>query len=432
MSEFDGLHRARTRHRVRGVEIKPLVGAVRRFQISTGQTILVASDPVIAYKYKRFSDLTDKVNYPKSWNPCQHLFITQFGGEREHPCPIIPSGFDPGWPGYYTRPLLQDYYQILNGMPSLLEDDEYDDWLYRQFRDMTKMFPSEMSLANSLIELKNGVKEFLPSMEDLRQSIAGNFLKFKFGVMPVLKDLKDSMNVWGNFKKRLDFLEENKGQTFRFRRKHSAEGSANALSIESDWIFPAPQMPEPPPGQFNDYFFQAHDNFTLYECEEQSSKWVLNAFISDEVGDMNSLVQQADAFGRVLGLNNLPKIAWNAYPWTWLFDWFVDTDRILDQFDNTEPFEGKLALQACHLGATHRLHGRLQSKCQHDAYHDDGGFLLKVYQRVTGITQAELDTSLVQPSLDGDQQSILLALLIQRSKAIPDWETIYRKIKRMR
>lgn len=420
-----------SRHRITGAKALPVVGEVAYskfgFPIQYGKD---PSLPPLSFTPSKFSDLSDTVGQ-RGWNPCSHFHINAVGGIHSFSCP--ESSSPPYWPDFQSRIRLEDFYALRESMRGLAEDETYDDWKYHAFSKFTKQFPSEMSLANSLFELKNGLKEFVPQMEDLRQSIAGNYLKFKFGVLPVIDDLKKSLNVWEHFSKRLSFLRDTRGKTFRKHSRFKAELDASALSIEFDWWhIPDPALLPLIPNPSLDKAYLAHDTFTTYRCESLQAEWWLVGIISNMIGEMDSLSRQADAFGRVLGLNNLPKIAWNAARWTWLCDWFVDTDKILDKFDDKGPFEGKLALNGCFLGGKYKLFGSLACRCMHGNEQEFGSFLLRDYFRITGVTAEDLDETLIQPSLDGDQKAILLALLTQRTRAVPDWTSLYKKFARIR
>jgi hypothetical protein len=420
-----------SRHRIKGVEILPITGEVSYQKF--GFPSIYGKDPALpalSFTPSKFSDLVDTVGQ-RGWNPCSHLHINAIGGSHSFSCP--DNSIPPYWPDFQSRIRLEDFYQLKESMSGAAEDEKYDDWKYHAFSKFTVQFPPEMSLANSLFELKNGLKEFVPLMEDLKQSIAGNFLKFKFGVMPVIKDIRDSLNVWDKFSKRMSFLQDTRGKTFRKHSRFKVEKDATDLTFEYDWWhIPDPALLPPVPNPLLDKAYYAHDTFTTYRCETLQAEWWLVGIISNMIGEMDSLSRQADAFGRVLGLSNLPKIAWNAAKWTWIIDWFVDTDKILDKFDDKGPFEGKLALNGCFLGSRYKLFGSLACRCMHGNEQEFGSFLLRDYSRVTGITADDLDSSLVQPSLDGDQQAILLALLSQRTRAIPDWTSLYKKFAKMR
>lgn len=371
------------------------------------------------------SEMVDVVG-EAGWNPCEHFKInlTSNAGLTV-PCPY--SSGDLQWSSERCTSR-ETFASKVPTIMSLHRDARFDDWLSSAFANMTKQFPPTMSLANSLYELKNGVKEWLPTMEDLHTSAADNFLKLKFGIEPFLKDLKDSMNVWGKFTSRLSFIEKGRGKMFREHRKYEVEtADPPGLFSEEDHQYQpvSPVLGRP---------YVAHNMTTRVVPESLESKFWLNGLISNEVGDMSSMWDKADAFGRVLGLGNSPKIIWKATKWTWLFDWFVDTNKILDKFEDKGPFEGKLAMQACHLGAKHRLTGHMEVGCHHVDEEmanatSAGNFQIKVYERVTNITLEDLDSSLVQPSLTGGQQNILLALLIQRSRACPDWVTLFKRLK---
>lgn len=412
-----------SRYRVKGVKYVSKPGYVL-YPIPPNKVGMDAAT-VADFQPRAHSEMSD-ITFSRGWNPCDHFRISLTGGKRSAVCPLWSTSTP--YPNNVRAAKREVFARMVPTVMSLHRDAAYDDWKYHAFNSMIAQFPSEMSLANSLWELKNGVKEFLPTMEDLRQSAAGNFLKLKFGIMPFLEDLKDSMNVWGKFQKRLSFIENGRGKTYTEHRKFSAATeSPSQLYTEDDYLY---TLLYSKPGRP----YIAHSMRCEYNPGYTESKFWLTGLISNEVGDMSSLYRQADAFGRVLGLGNSPKIIWKATKWTWLFDWFVDTNKILDKFEDKGPFEGKLSMIGCFEGAKHKHYGNITFGCVHTdegliGRQSDGDYLLRVYERRTGITPEDLDSSLVQPSLTGDQQQILLALLIQRTRAVPDWESLWSKLR---
>jgi hypothetical protein len=417
------------RHRVRGVEAAPIQGDVDVADFPPG--MWPPTFPAFGDYYlvtRRCSTMLDNT-FIRGWNPVNHIRLNLLGGGKPHPCPMDQAAF-------WSRPRYEDFMElVLDATGAAVNNPDFLDWRSTVMSRIEHQFDPSMSLAVSLFELRKGMKEFLPQMEDLRQNAGGNFLKLKFGIMPFLEDLKDSLNVWSKFKGRLSFLKENRGKTFVHRRKLELELSdPHALDrmIEFYWI-PDPAGWYQPPGPFGpgpEPSFIDHENRTYYYVDSVDMKFWIHGIIQNLIGDMDSLVAQADAFGRVVGIGNSPRILWNILPWSWLFDWFVDTDRILDRFEDDGPFEGKLALNECYLTYKVRTQGRIRAGCPHEiSSYDDGEFRTTHYTRLIGVEAENLDSSIIQPLLDGSQSAILLALLIQRSKQIPDWRRIYNKLR---
>jgi hypothetical protein len=432
-----------SRHRIKGNRYSAKPGFCETDSISqmNGFPKFWPAIPEMYLEGSSISEMYDEIYDFADWNPCDHLRITQKGQGRDLACPQYPDRAH-----LFCRTRYSEYREYATRALTSVLNSDYTNWLAGVMSKGEHQFPAEANLAVSLFELRRGIREILPTMQDLRQNAGGNFLKIKFGIEPFLKDLKDSLQVWSKFKSRLSFLKETRGQTFYQRKKKSTEGIPDNITyIAPDWeFFPVPYTPTSGGGGGGggpggggtgaDPAFVPHECSQKYECMWCTANHYATGLISNEIGDMDNLVKQADAFGRVVGFGNSPKILWNILPWSWLFDWFVDTDRILDRFEDAGPFDGKLALNGFWVTTKWRSGGLLKTAhryCVGGSYVEMGNFLIRNYLRSSDQTAENVDSSLIQPSLDGDQRQILLALLIQRSKQVPDWISLSRKLRKL-
>lgn len=309
---------------------------------------------------------------------------------------------------------------------------DYETWVNHLYEQFTDEFPDQFSIANTLIEMKNGVKEWLPQISDLKERISSNFLKIKFGIQPFIKDLKDSCLVYGNFKKRLKFLQDTNKLEFRDRKKMTSEDSLIDGAVLNQYYVSYIKPPIPGPGPPLEFPGIEHQLQTRFIETDAQAMHFATAFISNQLTDLDNVTRQVDAMLGMCGINNLPKIVWNAIPWTWLGEWFVDMDNILEAFE-VQPFEGKLVLNRAYLSSKIRVAGQIKTRCVDSEYVPldvkPGEGLLRLYDRSARVEMSEsfISPRLIPPNLSGSQSAILLALIDQRCRAVPDVAGLFRK-----
>jgi len=311
------------------------------------------------------------------------------------------------------------------------KDGGYSDWVAHLYETFTDQFPDQFSIVNSLIELKHGIKEFIPSMQDLRERISSNYLKIQFGIAPFLRDLVDCCTVGDKFRSRLKFLHENR-VFFVDRKGRESEDSllGDRMVNEYDPVFqpPSDYTVIPPLVQPAVH----HPLRTNFEEEWSKAKHVATAIISNEMEGLDDVWLQGAAMRGMAGLSNPLQVAWNAVPWTWMADWFIDIDTMLEPFE-IQPFAGQLNLQRAFLSSRVRVKGQVFTVCQtlDEGYGEPGELLFRSYERSKEleVQQGFISPRLVVPSLSGTQTAVILALIDQRSKAIPDIVSLYKKYK---
>lgn len=427
------------RYRVTGVGSKPIMSEVDVDPTTVPSTYprRVPSWPDSTLVTKRCSLMRDNT-FIRGWNPVNHTRINVIGGGKSHPCPLDQADF-------VSRVSLDHMLEMTsNTVAAAINNPQFLQWRATVMSRIEHQIDPSMSLAVSLFELKKGVKEFLPTMEDLRQNAGGNFLKIKFGIQPFIDDLKNSLDVWSHFTGRLSFLKKTRGKTFIHKRRLSLElEDPEAFNLIKSFYW----LPNPPPigssggggipggpggGPPVQPAFVDHRNDTKYQVSVVETKFWIHGIVQNLIGDMDNLVDQADAFGRVVGFGNSPRILWNILPWSWMFDWFVDTNQVLDRFEDSGPFEGKLALNECYLTQKVTSRGEIIAQCPHyEVSSSDGDFMTRNYVRNIGVEAENLDSRIIQPLLNGSQEAILLALLIQRGKAVPNWIQIEKKLRKL-
>lgn len=380
---------------------------------------------------KGYSSLSDHVGHG-FWQPCSHVRMRLLPGYIGY---FSDSGTATAVDGvdspHYAD--IEDFQVMADERMLLARGEDFNTWFSGLYSSFTDQFPDTCSIANTLIEFKQGIRNQLPMVRDLKQRISSNYLKIQFGYKPLWNDLKACCKMYGKFKNRLKFLKENKVM-FEDQRKLVLEPIVN---YEKDYVayYQAPDIPQPPgPPLVQPQVY--HPLRTLIRDEWSEATHYATAFINNQIKGLDEVSRQVDAMAGMLGLCNPIKIAWNAVPWTWLCDWFVDVDQVLDAFEG-QPFEGKLVLESAYLSTKIKSLSWVETVSQVGATRvsEEKGFLsTKQYDRSgeLGIEEDLISSKLIHPSLDGGQAAILLALLDQRCKLVPDIASYVRKWRRRR
>lgn len=409
--------RISTRKRYR--KIGPKISLTTGFVVDNNDETYVSWP--ISCSSPKYSRMEDEVG-PGSWHPVVHFRARNTAPPQNVACPStinsskwIPRVVDQelqAWDGYF--------YALTQA----------NDWLQTAAQSFSVQFREKASLGVFLGEMRGGIKEVLPTLEDLRHSAAGNFLKLKFGIEPFIRDLQKMCDVWGPYKKRFLHLRENLGNTYYEHEKHTVQSYAGVY--EHPYILTADSrfLPPPPNNLPNIVPHPFTNKLTVTEAE---TKFIVTALITNEICDMDNVIAQADAFGRVVGLGNSPRVVWNLLPWAWMVDWFSETDKLMDQFElqSTGPFDGQLLLRSLSLSVKQRLWGSCDVQCDEMVEPTSvGNYLSSLYMRQAPVTNLGASSSFLQPSLTGSQSAILAALLLEKSRALPGWAYAWRKLQR--
>ncbi|DAD49889.1 maturation protein, partial [ssRNA phage ESE016] len=288
--------------------------------------------------------------------------------------------------------------------PQEVVDAQLKSWL----DDCTVTMPSQVGLANFIWELKAGLKECLPELKDLTGKASSAGLKYKFGFRPFVSDCKKILKVWGYFTKRMKFLHDTQGQCFSIRRSTDELWNPGPQM----WIRPTPVVSDV--HTTDDLSYRVELEPDSYLCKMRAT-----AFIANELQSLDNFWDQADAFGHALGLNNLARILYNARAYTWMLDWAVDSDKILDQMEG-EPFNGKLHLQ----GGFHSIKVKALVKVYAMSDGSDWGphtsYVVSIYQRTPSVGYTD-NSRLIHfdQLLNTDHATTIAMLLDQRWRQRP-------------
>jgi hypothetical protein len=225
-----------------------------------------------------------------------------------------------------------------------------DDLTQRALNTMLPVLKAELSLVNSLIELKDFVSlprtlkriadfRFLPSLRrkgiraTLRELLGGSadgYLQAKFNVLPLLSDIRGVRTALLRSEKRINAFITRQG---RVQKRHFSLNWREYPDVSDSY---APKSPIVPSLWYNDF-----DGYT------EGTRQVIHdatTFHAEMLFNFNYTAYQVEharllSLMDQLGLSLDPRIIWNAIPWSFVVDWVIDVNRWLSQFriSNMEP-----------------------------------------------------------------------------------------------
>jgi hypothetical protein len=236
-----------------------------------------------------------------------------------------------------------------------------------------------------------------------------------------------------NLQRRLKFLKENK-LSFYERRGFTYKIGDGYRSYDYD-VFFQPPIEEGHPATFP----EVHHHISTVFDADPNVKYVATALIDNQLEGLDNVWRQALATASMAGLGNVPKIIWEATPWSWMVDWGLDVSSYLDNFE-MQPYNGQLVVRELYMSSLLRAEGSLVSFTALE----DGGLGPQSHSGLDGYLKSRkyvrsdslpIDTSclspqLMVPNLTGGRIETLVALVEQRTHTIPDMVKIGKQLLR--
>lgn len=183
-----------------------------------------------------------------------------------------------------------------------------------------------MNLLNALYELKD-----VPGM--LRQrfhaqnlhEIGSYYLAQKFGWDPLLRDIRDTIITQINAQKRLEQLLRDEGKPVR-RKMILADESALVFEGSGTGIEVYPS--------FVTYFYADNGGWqgTIVDKRKVWASAQFKYYLPSGPRDIN---WKRRMIASIFGLRPTPAAVYNAIPWTWLIDWYINLGDVLSNLDTT-------------------------------------------------------------------------------------------------
>jgi hypothetical protein len=190
----------------------------------------------------------------------------------------------------------------------------------KAYKHFTEQFPEDVSIANFLIELRGGIKEILPRITNLKKAWAQGLLGWEFGVKPFISDLLKIGEAWSRAMRPLNFLKDHNYKKVVVHYSDSIDLDHWDWNLYKDYD---PILATARP--LSEIFAIAH-----YRPTEPHGKLTCGALIEPRLEGLDLALGELVALASTLGLNNPAKILWNAIPYSFLLDWVINTDSVLN------------------------------------------------------------------------------------------------------
>jgi len=185
-----------------------------------------------------------------------------------------------------------------------------------------------------------------PTLREATGAGADGYLQTQFNILPLLSDMSRCDKALLDLQRRIrDYVDrQGKKQIRHFRHISSQAQTPTSTQTSSSYVL--------------DSNPQWLGNFTLpggvYQCEKRNTRAIklIREYYPDYVSEFHAQVEfnynltkfqqehaQILGFLDALGVNMNPSITWNAIPYSFIVDWFIDVSRWLDnrKHINMEP-----------------------------------------------------------------------------------------------
>lgn len=252
--------------------------------------------------------------------------------------PRIDSGTKPATGGYrYVGPLIASpqYNQPNAGTFATLPG--FSDGVYAtQAIARTTPTNSVANLAVALAELyRDGLPKLIGSSVlhrglnpwSLVQGAGEEFLNFVFGYEPTARDLADAAYAVTNARDIVQQYMRDSGRPVRRSYSFPEERTTTSVDNGNNFIVFGASWPNA---------FQNTVGRILTTTETHRKVWFKGCYTyyvpvtSERFGQLNKYASLAQ---KLTGIGISPEAVWNASPWSWLADWFVDIGDIIHNLD---------------------------------------------------------------------------------------------------
>lgn len=270
--------------------------------------------------------IDDTVGNRSQNNPCTHVKTSVLSSPST-------SGVSHAWSDGSiirpTHPFIKDLQQEFS-VPDL-SNTEVQDFLWDAFLNATTAIPHTVEIPNFLVELKD-FSSLFRRVRSLWEAYRNGTLSWEFAIKPFISDIQNMMNVSRDLRKRILFLKKTYGKEvpIRYRRIINVEHSDGPLD---KWGTPG---------------FETWELHLLTKTipVASSSRHTLVSIIviKQELEGLDDALRQLDALLAALGFNNLWNTWWQALPFSFVFEWFVNVEHLLDSFA-VNPFKGYITVK---------------------------------------------------------------------------------------
>lgn len=201
----------------------------------------------------------------------------------------------------------------------------------------------EAGIAAALIELREGLPKLVGAAlhknglkaKGLPKAVGDEFLNVEFGWKPLVGDIVKTANAVVDFQKNLEKLQRGSSQITR-RRAQLASESRSTVTPLTGFSFPRVYLPRMLATDLTFNIMAFSGNAEL--CQTVTTDvWFAGAYTyylhqGDSFGEkMKGYAEKAHA---LLGATLDAETIWQVTPWSWLLDWFADTNVFMTNITN--------------------------------------------------------------------------------------------------
>jgi len=388
------------------------VGTTNRFGVYTDKdlnssTYEFSPDP-LTYVH-RAELITDVVGSKGVFHPCSHTYFLQNPG-KPHNFVIEPSfpWFGPeihAWFGDYVPTAFSGPEQIFNHIGGwdlssaggFLPAPEAEKFTRDAFWKCLDLMPEKISIVNFLLELED-LRGLIPNLR-AALNFPGMILNWNFGWLPLIRDLKTMITLIVDVLARLEHLKKinRRWVTITHHTTYTQEDSNPPEGISST----DPSYNVYPELQYVSVPFHQVEGLIRIGC-----------YYNLNLDGADTLLR---AFCAALGIDNLTKIVWNAIPFSFVLDWFINLSGWLDQNRSAQAFEGTLTFggTSCSFKTTTRYNAWTKTRKPvfgPHTYEPCSEAVVVGYHRRLGTPAGSFEMSGLTPN----QQVLALSLLTAR------------------
>lgn len=196
----------------------------------------------------------------------------------------------------------------------------HEDLMRHALKHMTRQIPREAGF-NEIIQDILSLKELIPHLaESLSRTIAQGYLNWSFGWEPLIADLKTVFNLFNSVQRRLQFLRDTWGKETK-------------LSSTKKNFWQPPAIP----------YYQNHGTPPFVgrlRRESYQADFRAGCYYTHFLEGLNDKLVELRAVGFALGLNNPLLAAWESLPFSFVLDWILNVDTVLDENGFNSMFQG--------------------------------------------------------------------------------------------
>lgn len=342
--------RARSRFHFRGYYQVPF----RTWHTTVSPFNTVFFDRKVNY-FTFFEQMNDVVGNPKGENKVDHVICNSARGSRTLFTYTSPDGTQTGGSGF--GPWEEVSFPDIHNKVPVVDFSTLGDQATRAIQHVTSLVPTSVLLPNFIWELR-GLKdlpetirrlrknwEYFDSFQSLRprslrryaewaknprvrkdlmawitgKRLANLHLAKEFGLDPFIGDLRKLFLILEEFDKKLAFLKSTIGKRYKSGYREDLPVPANLMT---------------PSGI----------GTTTLECVYYRATVNFTFVLSHDLPELDSLASRIKVAMALLGLNNPLAVIWEAIPYSFLVDWFVNVQDLISQFGTAPFLTGKVTV----------------------------------------------------------------------------------------